>query len=58
MVSSYLPEILELADRVVVMHEGRQTGTCPGEDATEERLLAMASKRVVPAMQPAEQDVS
>ena len=57
-VSSYLPEILELADRVVVMHEGRQTGTCPREEATEERLLAMASKLVVPAMQPAEQDDS
>ena len=57
-VSSYLPEVLELADRVVVMHEGRQTGTCPREDATEKRLLAMASKLVVPAMQPAEQDVS
>ncbi len=55
-VSSYLPEVLELADRVVVMHEGRQTGICERDAASEERLLAMASKVVGPAMQPAEQD--
>jgi ribose transport system ATP-binding protein len=47
-VSSYLPEILELADRVIVMHEGHQTGGCSREEATEERLLALASKIVAP----------
>jgi len=43
-ISSYLPEILELADRIVVMHEGRQVGICDREDASEERLLGMASR--------------
>jgi len=54
-VSSYLPEVLELADRVVVMHEGRQTGMCARSEASEERLLGMASKIAVP-LAPAEWD--
>jgi ribose transport system ATP-binding protein len=53
-VSSYLPEILDLADRIIVMHEGRQTGSASREEATEERLLAMASNVVVSATQPSE----
>ena len=42
-VSSYLPEVLGLADRVLVMREGTVAGDLPAEGATEEDVLALAS---------------
>ncbi len=42
-VSSELPEILALADRILVMCEGRMAGTLNREDASEERVMALAS---------------
>ncbi|WP_081864060.1 sugar ABC transporter ATP-binding protein [Mycetocola saprophilus] len=42
MVSSELPEVLGLADRVYVMASGRITGELSREDATEESILALA----------------
>lgn len=42
-ISSDLPEVLALADRVLVMREGRQAGILPIEDATQERVIAMAA---------------
>jgi rhamnose transport system ATP-binding protein len=42
-VSSYLPEVLGLADRVLVMREGLVAGELPAADATEEKVLHMAS---------------
>ncbi len=41
-ISSELPEILALCDRVLVMQAGRITGELPRRDATEERILALA----------------
>lgn len=41
-ISSELPEVLGLADRVVVMRDGRVSGELPREEATEERLLTLA----------------
>jgi len=41
-VSSELPEILALADRVVVMREGRVSGQLTAAEATAERILALA----------------
>ncbi len=41
-VSSELPEVLGLADRVVVMRDGRVAGELTREDATEERILTLA----------------
>jgi ABC-type sugar transport system ATPase subunit len=38
-VSSELPEILGLCDRIVVLHEGRVSGRMPRGTATEEELL-------------------
>ncbi|MCX4748796.1 sugar ABC transporter ATP-binding protein [Kitasatospora sp. NBC_01287] len=41
-ISSELPEVLGLADRVVVMQNGRITGELDRAEATEERILALA----------------
>jgi len=41
-VSSELPEILALSDRVFVMCEGRIAGTMPTKEATESKLLSLA----------------
>ncbi len=41
-VSSELPEVLGLADRIVVMRGGRVTGELSRADATEERILTLA----------------
>ncbi len=41
-VSSELPEVLALADRILVMREGRIAGTLAAADATAERVLALA----------------
>ncbi|MCF1711147.1 sugar ABC transporter ATP-binding protein [Tabrizicola sp. J26] len=42
-VSSDLPEILELSDRIAVMHRGRLTGIVDARSATEESVMALAS---------------
>jgi len=39
MISSELPEVLQLADRVVVMCEGRVTVEYPREEMTQEKLM-------------------
>jgi ABC-type sugar transport system ATPase subunit len=43
-VSSDLPEVLALADRIVVMAEGRTVGELPGDGATEEQVLRLATR--------------
>jgi rhamnose transport system ATP-binding protein len=42
MISSELPEILGMSDRVAVMRDGTVAGVLSREDATQERVLAMA----------------
>jgi ribose transport system ATP-binding protein len=42
-VSSYLPEVLGLADRVIVMREGGVAGELTAEGTTEEDVLRLAS---------------
>ena len=46
-VSSYLPELLGICDRVVVLHDFGVTGELPIEDATEEEVLRLASSTPV-----------
>ena len=42
-ISSDLPEVLSLADRIVVMREGRQMGIFDGGDATQENVMHLAT---------------
>ena len=43
-VSSDLPEVLALADRIVVMADGRTVGELPGATADEEAVLRLATR--------------
>jgi len=42
MISSELPEILGIADRIIVMQNGHLTGELSRAEATEEKILALA----------------
>ncbi|SHO57364.1 ribose ABC transporter ATP-binding protein RbsA [Vibrio quintilis] len=42
LVSSEMPEVLGMSDRILVMHEGRISGTFDAKDANQENLLACA----------------
>jgi ABC-type sugar transport system ATPase subunit len=43
MISSELTEVVGMADRVIVMREGRVAGELQGEDATEESIMHLAT---------------
>lgn len=43
MISSELPEILGLCDRIIVMHEGRVAGELNRTDATQEKIMQLAT---------------
>ena len=43
MISSELPEILGMSDRIVVMHEGNMTGILDREEATSELIMKYAT---------------
>ncbi len=43
LISSELPEVLAMADRVIVLHEGRVTGTFTRSEATQERVMFAAT---------------
>ncbi|MBU9725999.1 sugar ABC transporter ATP-binding protein [Diplocloster modestus] len=43
MISSELPELLAMSDRILVMHEGRITGELSHEEASQEKVLRLAS---------------
>jgi inositol transport system ATP-binding protein len=43
MVSSELPEILGMSDRVLVMHDGRITGEFSRAEATQEKIMQAAT---------------
>jgi ribose transport system ATP-binding protein len=45
LISSDMEEILQLSDRVAVMHEGRVTAILDGAFCTEERIMALAVGR-------------
>jgi len=43
MISSEMPELLEMADRIIVMRGGRIVAEFEGERASQEELLRRAS---------------
>ena len=43
MVSSELPEVLGMSDRILVMHEGRLTGEFLRAEATQENIMSCAT---------------
>lgn len=45
LVSSDLPEVLALADRILVMRDGRLQGECQGADADEQTVMQMAASK-------------
>jgi ABC-type multidrug transport system ATPase subunit len=42
LISSDLPEVMAMSDRILVMREGRQVAIVPRTEATQERILAAA----------------
>ena len=44
MISSELPEVLGMSDRIYVMNEGRIAGELSGEEATQELIMASILK--------------
>jgi rhamnose transport system ATP-binding protein len=43
MVSSELPEVLGMSDRILVMREGRQVAILNRDEATPEKVIALAT---------------
>jgi ribose transport system ATP-binding protein len=48
MISSEMPEVLGLADRVMVLHEGRKMGELLRGEATQEKIMAMILEAPAP----------
>ena len=46
LISSDLPEVLAMSDRILVMHEGRLTAELSRAEATEERVMFAATGQV------------
>ena len=46
MVSSELPEVLGMSDRVLVIHEGKVGGILEKDEASQESIMALATGRV------------
>ncbi|MFC4640344.1 sugar ABC transporter ATP-binding protein [Deinococcus hohokamensis] len=51
MISSDLPEVLGMADRILVMREGELVGELPRQDASEEAVMYLATGQGAPAGQ-------
>jgi rhamnose transport system ATP-binding protein len=46
MISSELPEVLGMSDRIIVMHEGRVTAHFSRAEATQEKIISAATQAV------------
>ena len=49
MISSELPELLGMSDRIIVFHEGRVSGELPRAEATEQAVMHLATTAPVAA---------
>jgi ribose transport system ATP-binding protein len=47
MISSELPEILSMSDRIIVMHQGGIAADLPGRDATQDLIMQYATGQAV-----------
>ena len=45
MISSEMPELLGMSDRIMVMSEGRLTGILAGQEASEEEIMRLAAQQ-------------
>ena len=43
MVSSELPEVLGMSDRIMVVHEGKITGIIDAKEADQEKVMTLAT---------------
>lgn len=50
MISSEIPEILGMSDRIVVMHEGRIMGELASEEANQEAIMSLAVGKEVKSL--------
>ena len=44
MITSEMPELIGMSDRIVVMCNGHITGVVEGDEATQERIMSLATK--------------
>ncbi len=49
LISSDLPEVLAMSDRILVMREGRQMGIFDRQEATQEKIMTAAMGQIRPA---------
>lgn len=47
MVSSEMPEVLGMSDRIIIMHEGEKAGELTRAEATQEKVLQLASGEAI-----------
>jgi ABC-type sugar transport system ATPase subunit len=52
MISSELPEILGMSDRVIVMREGHMTAQFSRAEATQEKIISAATQAVTSGSLP------
>jgi ribose transport system ATP-binding protein len=52
-VSSEMQELLAVADRIIVMHEGRIAGELPVEEADQNKIMALATGQKITKRSPA-----
>ena len=43
MISSEMPEVLGMCDRILVLYEGQMMGEVPGENTTQDEIMTLAS---------------
>lgn len=46
MISSEMPELMGMSDRIMVMCEGHNSGILDGKDATDEKIMMLASRYI------------
>ena len=51
MISSELEEVLGMSDRIMIMHAGRSASVLDAAEATQEKIMALATGTVVPTEQ-------